>query len=85
MNVINKTMRGDKVIWIVALILGVISLIVVYSATSALAVSKYEGDTGRVLMKHLGMLLFGFVMMIIASRINYKRYAKIALLLMIPC
>ncbi len=85
MNVINKTMRGDKVIWIVALILGVISLIVVYSATSALAVSKYEGDTGRVLMKHLGMLLFGFVMMIIGSRINYKRYAKIALLLMIPC
>ncbi len=78
-------MRGDKVIWIVALILGVISLIVVYSATSALAVSKYEGDTGRVLMKHLGMLLFGFVMMIIGSRINYKRYAKIALLLMIPC
>ena len=85
MNVINKTMRGDKVIWIVALILGVISLIVVYSATSALAVSKYQGDTGRVLMKHLGMLLFGFVMMIIGSRINYKRYAKIALLLMIPC
>ena len=85
MNVINKTMRGDKVIWIVALILGVISLIVVYSATSALAVSKYEGDTGKVLMKHLGMLLFGFVMMIIGSRINYKRYAKIALLLMIPC
>ena len=78
-------MRGDKVIWIVALILGVISLIVVYSATSALAVSKYQGDTGKVLMKHLGMLLFGFVMMIIGSRINYKRYAKIALLLMIPC
>ena len=36
-------------------------------------------------MKHLGMLLFGFLMMIAGSRINYKRYAKIALLLMIPC
>ena len=85
MNVINKILKGDKVIWIVALILGVISLIVVYSATSALAVSKYEGNTGRVVMKHLGMLLFGFLMMILGSRINYKRYAKIALLLMIPC
>ena len=85
MNVINKRLKGDKVIWIVALILGVISLIVVYSATSALAVSKYEGNTGRVVMKHLGMLLFGFLMMILGSRINYKRYAKIALLLMIPC
>ena len=85
MNVISKILKGDKVIWIVALILGVISLIVVYSATSALAVSKYEGNTGRVVMKHLGMLLFGFLMMIAGSRINYKRYAKIALLLMIPC
>ena len=85
MNVINKILRGDKVIWIVALILSIISLIVVYSATSALAVSKYEGDTGKVLMKHLAMIVFGFVMMILASRLNYKRYAKIALLLMIPC
>ena len=85
MNIVNKILKGDKVIWIVALILGIISLIVVYSATSALAVSKYEGDTGRVLMKHLAMLIFGFAMMILASKINYKRYAKIALLLMIPC
>lgn len=85
MNVINKIQKGDRVIWIVALILGVISLIVVYSATSALAVAKYDGNTGRVVMKHLGMLLFGFLMMIGASRVNYKRYAKIALLLLIPC
>ena len=84
MNVINKILKGDKVIWIVALILGVISVIVVYSATSVLVVSKYEGNTGRMMMKHLGMLLFGFLMMIAASSVNYKRYAKIALLLMIP-
>lgn len=85
MNVISKILKGDKVIWIVTLILGIISLIVVYSATSVLAVSKYEGNTGRMMMKHFGMLLFGFLMMIGASRVNYKRYAKLALLLMIPC
>lgn len=84
MNIINKIMKGDKVIWIVALILSIISLIVVYSATSVLAVSKYDGNTGRLMMKHLGMLVFGILMMIGASRINYKRYAKLALLLMIP-
>jgi cell division protein FtsW len=84
MNAINKIMKGDKVIWIVALILSIISLIVVYSATSVLAVSKYEGNTGRLMMKHFGMLFLGILMMIGASRINYKRYAKIALLLMIP-
>ena len=85
MNIVNKIFKGDKVIWIVTLLLGIISLIVVYSATSALAVSKYSGSTGTVLMKHLGMLAFGFLMMFGASKINYKHYAQIARLLIIPC
>ena len=85
MNIVNRILKGDKVIWIVTLLLGIISLIVVYSATSALAVSKYAGSTGTVLMKHLGMLLFGFIMMFGASKINYKHYAKAAWLLLIPC
>ena len=63
MSFVNKILKGDKVIWIIALMLAVISLIVVYSATSALAVNKYEGDTGKALMKHLTMMLVGFVMM----------------------
>jgi len=84
MSFINKILKGDKVIWIIALLLAVISLIVVYSATSALAVNKYEGDTGKALMKHLTMLLFGFLMMFGASRVNYKHYAKIAWVLLIP-
>ena len=84
MSFINKVLKGDKVIWIIALLLAVISLIVVYSATSALAVNKYEGDTGRALMKHLTMMLFGFLMMFAASRVNYKHYAKIAWVLLIP-
>ena len=85
MNIVNRILKGDKVIWIVTLLLGIISLIVVYSATSALAVSKYAGSTGTVLMKHFGMLLFGFVVMFAASKVNYKHYAKAAWLLMIPC
>ncbi len=84
MSFVNKILKGDKVIWIIALLLAVISLIVVYSATSALAVNKYEGDTGKALMKHLTMLLFGFLMMFATYRINYKHYAKIAWVFLIP-
>ena len=84
MSFVNKILRGDKVIWIIALMLAVISLIVVYSATSALAVNKYEGDTGKALMKHLTMLLIGFLMMFVTSKVNYKHYAKIAWVLLIP-
>lgn len=85
MNVINKIMRGDKVIWIVALLLGIVSLIVVYSASSALAVNNFGGNNGRVLMKHAGTLLIGFVMMFTFYLINYKHFAKAAWLLLIPC
>ena len=46
-------MRGDKVIWIVTLLLGIVSLIVVYSAASALVVNKYNGSTSQMLMKHI--------------------------------
>lgn len=85
MNFINKIMRGDKVIWIVALLFGIISLIVVYSASSALAVNNFGGNTGRVLLKHGGTLLIGFIMMFLFYSINYHHYAKAAWLLLIPC
>lgn len=85
MNFINKIMRGDKVIWFVALLFGIVSLIVVYSASSALAVNKFGGNAGRVLLKHGGTLLVGFVMMFLFYRINYQHYAKAAWLLLIPC
>ena len=84
MNIINKILKGDKVIWIVTLLLGIISLIVVYSASSALVVNKYDGNTGKLLMKHAGSLLFGFVMLFLVFMFNYKHYAKAALLLLIP-
>ena len=85
MNIVNKIMRGDKVIWIVALLLGIVSLIVVYSASSALAVNNYGGNTGRVLLKHGTTLLIGFVMIFVFYLIDYKHYAKAAWLLLIPC
>ena len=85
MNVINRLMRGDKVIWIVTLLLGIVSLIVVYSAASALVVNKYNGSTSQMLMKHASTLLIGFVMLYIAYRIDYRHFAKVAWLLLIPC
>ena len=77
MNGINKILKGDKVIWILALLLGIISLVVVYSAASALVVRNYDGNTGRMLMKHAGTLFLGYLMMFIAYKINYQYYSTI--------
>ena len=85
MNIIGRTFRGDKVIWVVALLLGIVSLIVVYSATSALVFNNYGGNTGRLLLKHSSTLLLGYIMMYIAYRIDYRRFAAFAWVLLIPC
>jgi len=69
----------------VALLFGIVSLTVVYSASSALAVNKFGGNTGRVLLKHGGTLFIGFLMMFVFYRISYRHYAKAAWLLLIPC
>lgn len=84
MNIINKILKGDKVIWIVALFLGIVSLVAVYSATSALVVNNYGGDTGKLLIKHGGTLLLGYAAMIIAFLIDYKHFSKASKLLLIP-
>ena len=85
MNVINRLMRGDKVIWIVTLLLAIVSLIVVYSSASALVFNKYHGSTSQMLIKHASTLFIGFVMLYIAYRIDYRHFAKVAWLLLIPC
>ena len=51
-------LKGDRTIWMVALILGVVSLLAVYSACSWMA-WRHDGGTLRVLFKHGLMLAAG--------------------------
>ena len=76
MSWINKILKGDRVIWVVMFILGVISLIAVYSATSSEAHARVGAYNEQVLIKHAATLAFGFIMMFAASRINYRRYSR---------
>jgi cell division protein FtsW len=82
---INKILKGDRVIWVVMLILGVISLLAVYSATSSEAYVRIGAYNEKVLLKHAATLFAGFVMMYIASRINYRHYSRAIELVLISC
>ncbi|MBR4392330.1 MAG: FtsW/RodA/SpoVE family cell cycle protein [Bacteroidales bacterium] len=85
MSKINRILKGDRVIWVVALFLGVISLLAVYSATSSEAHVKVGAYNEMVLMKHAATLLGGFIMMFIASRIDYRHYSRGIELVMLFC
>src|SRR5689334_2356913 len=73
----EQHLRGDRTIWMVALILGVVSLLAVYSACSWM-VWKTSGGTLRILMKQVLMLAAGAGIMYAASKPRYTVYSKLS-------
>ena len=78
MNAILQKLRGDRVIWMTALFLGLISLLAVYSAISSLAFKREGGSTLHFLFKHGLMLASGFAIMFYASKLRYSMYSRLS-------
>lgn len=78
MKTVLKNIKGDKVIWTVVFLLSIFSVLAVYSSTGTLAYRYQSGNTEYYLIKHLGILLLGFVLMFLAHMIKYKYYARIS-------
>lgn len=66
-------------------LLGVISLLAVYSATSSEAHVAGGIYNDKVLLKHAATLLGGYVMMYFASRIDYRRYSRAIEIILLLC
>lgn len=80
-------LKGDKVIWMVVLLLSIISVLVVYSSSNALAQKFKGGNTEAYLIKHAGLIALGFLLMYFVHKINYKylsRVSQIAYIISIP-
>jgi len=70
-------LKGDKVIWLIVLLLSVISLLTVYSSTVTLAYKFQQGNTFYYMIKHTTILLFGLFLMYGASMLKYTYYSRI--------
>ena len=66
-------------------ILGVISLLAVYSATRSEAHVRFGVYNDKVLLKHAATLLAGFVMMFLASRLDYRHYSRAIEIVLLLC
>lgn len=73
--------RGDKVIWALVVLLVLVSLLVVYSATGSLAYKMYKGNTEIYLFKQVAFIVLGIVMIYFAHRVNYTIWSKVAWML----
>ena len=83
----GKFYRGDKVIWSIVLLLVLASLLVVYSSTGSLAYKHNKGNTEFYLFKQMAFIVGGVLIIVIAHKVNYTFYSRIALwfyLLSIP-
>jgi cell division protein FtsW len=83
----RRYIKGDRVIWIVILILLVISLLSVYSSTGSLAYQHRSGNTFYYLFRQLKFILLGLLIIYFVHLIPYRAFSKIsvfALYLSIP-
>lgn len=85
-NLLSKT-KGDKVIWALVILLTLVSLLAVYSATGSLAYKNYKGNTEIYLFKQVAFILAGIMVIYFAHLVNYTFYSKaaqIAFLISLP-
>lgn len=82
-NTLLERTKGDRWIWIIILLLSMISIMVVYSATGAIAYKKGISVERYLLFKHFIFVVLGVVMIYIAHLLDYRYYAGISKILMI--
>ncbi len=70
-----EKVKGDKVIWIIAILLSVLSLLVVYSSTGSLAYLRQGGNTEFYLMKQFIIVVLGLMLMYFTQMIPYKYFS----------
>ncbi|MGV3637725.1 MAG: FtsW/RodA/SpoVE family cell cycle protein [Flavobacteriales bacterium] len=81
MNTVFQKLKGDRVIWMTVLFLGLISLLAVYSSISSLAFKREGGSTMHFLLKHGIMLATGGAIMYYVSKQQFTIYSRLSQLL----
>jgi cell division protein FtsW len=87
MKELVSRIKGDKVIWVIVLLLSLVSVLVVYSSVVSLAYRSHSGNATYYLIKHTIIILFGFLIIYLTHNIKYTYYSRIsqvALYLSIP-
>ena len=78
MNWLDRYFRGDRMIWLVVMILFIFSVLAVYSSTGTLAYRYKAGNTEYYMIKHLIIIVFGFALMYMFHLFDYTMFLKFA-------
>ena len=83
MNNLLKHIKGDRTIWSIVAVLAIFSFMPVYSASTNLVYVVGSGSTFGYLIKHMILLIMGFVIIYGVHKIPY-RYFSGGSVLMLP-
>jgi cell division protein FtsW len=78
---LDQRTRGDKYIWGLVVVLSLVSILVVYSATGSLAYKSLGGNTTKLLIRQIEFTIVGLAVIFGLHRVNYTMFSRIASIL----
>ncbi|MDG2194415.1 MAG: FtsW/RodA/SpoVE family cell cycle protein [Polaribacter sp.] len=82
MNTIFKHIKGDRTIWSIVAVLAIFSFMPVYSASTNLVYVVGSGSTIGYLIKHMILLIMGFVIIYGVHKVPYRYFSGGSILLL---
>lgn len=79
---VGALLQGDKVIWLVIVLLAIFSVLTVYSSAEALAL-RTGVNTEAFLIKHIVLLLTAIFLIYLCHMVNYVKYARLSVILLV--
>ena len=76
--IIDKYLKGDKVIWAIIILLSLFSIVMAYSSSSNLAYRLMDGNATPYLIKHTFVIVIGILVIIYLQFFNYKYFSRIS-------
>lgn len=81
-STLKRYFKGDRVIWLIIVLLSVVSLLAVYSSTGSLAYRYQGGNTAYYFIKQFSFLGIGLMVIFLVHLIPYKFYSPLSPLLL---
>ncbi len=78
MKSLSTYFKGDRVIWIILLVLSIFSILSVYSASGMLAYKFQGGNTTYYLVRHVVQMGFAFLVIFLIHKIPYVYFSKLS-------
>ena len=77
-----KALKGDKVLWGILALLAIFSFLPVFSASTNLVYVIGKGTPWGYLLKHLIILVIGFILMFSVHKIPFRYFKGISILML---